>query len=141
VSEIPSERRCARNSIALTGIDQVLRETDVPTVVVDHQGLITQVNPRFEEVFGWQGSEIVGRPLATIIPRSLRDAHHLGFARFLMTGTPTLLGRPVTLPALAKDGRIFDAEHVIVAEERQGRWMFAATIRPLRPTPGADGQR
>ena len=107
------------------------RETSLPAVVVDHQGLITLVNPRFEEIFGWQRSEIVGRPLAIIIPKSLRDAHHLGFARFLMTGTPTLLGRPITLPAVAKDGRIFDAEHVILAEEREGRWVFAATIRPL----------
>jgi PAS domain S-box-containing protein len=121
-------------------VDHVLHETRLAVVVVDHRGVITQVNPRFEEVFGWRRSEILGKPLTTIIPKTLRDAHHVGFSRFLATGQPTLLDRPVTLPAMAKDGRVFDAEHVIVAEQRDGRWIFAATIRPLDQRPGADGR-
>jgi PAS domain S-box-containing protein len=119
----------------------VLEETRVAAVVADHRGLITHVNARFEEVFGWPQSEIVGRPLTTIMPKTLRDAHHVGFSRFLVTGTPTLLGRPLTLPAVAKDGRVFDAEHVILAEQRQGRWVFAATIRPLDQAQPGDGRR
>ena len=121
-------------------IDDLLRETSLPAVVVDHQGVITQVNPRFEAVFGWRGDEILGRPLSAIIPKTFRDAHHLGFSRFLMTGTPTLLGRPLMLPAMAKDGRVFDAEHVIFAERREGRWVFAATIRPLDQPPLVEGR-
>jgi PAS domain S-box-containing protein len=125
-----------RNSIGPMGIEDVLRETSLPTLVADHQGMITRVNQRFEDVFGWRGDEILGRPLTAIIPRTFRDAHHLGFSRFLLTGSPTLLGRPLTLPAMAKDGRVFDAEHVIFAEQREGRWVFAATIRPLdQPSP------
>jgi PAS domain S-box-containing protein len=122
-------------------VDHVLQETSVPVVLVDHRGLITQVNPRFEEVFGWHRSEILGKPLSTIIPKTFRDAHHVGFSRFLTTGKGTLLGRPVTLPAVAKDGRVFDAEHLIVAEQREGHWVFAATIRPLDQRPGADERR
>jgi PAS domain S-box-containing protein len=115
-------------------IDQVVQEMRLPAVVADHQGLITRVNLPFEEVFGWCRREILGRPLSTLIPEALRDSHHLGFSRFLMTGEPTLLNRPLTLPAITKDGRVFSAEHFIVAEQRQGHWVFAATIRPLDPT-------
>jgi PAS domain S-box-containing protein len=122
-------------------VDHVLQVTDVAAVVADHRGLITHVNPRFEEVFGWPRSEVLGRPITIIIPKTFRDAHHIGFSRFLLTGTPTLLGRPLTLPAIARDGRVFDAEHVIVAEERQGRWVFAATIRPLDQTDGGGERR
>lgn len=120
-------------------LDQVLRETRVPAVVADHRGLITQVNPRFEDVFGWRRHEIVGKPLTTLIPKALRDAHHLGLSRFLMTGQPTLLNRPLTLQAITREGRVFAAEHLIVAEQRQGQWVFAATIRPLDPTHPGDG--
>lgn len=112
-------------------IDKVLRETRLPAVVADHRGLITWVNPRFEEVLGWCRREILGKPLTILIPEALRDAHHLGFSRFLVTGKPALLNRPLTLPVMAKDGHVFDAEHLIVAGQRQGRWVFAATIRPL----------
>jgi PAS domain S-box-containing protein len=120
-------------------LDLVLRETRVPVVVADHQGLITQVNPRFEDVFGWRRHEILGKPLTTLIPKALHDAHHLGLSRFLVTGKPTLLNRPLTLQAITKDGRVFAAEHFIVAEQRQGHWVFAATIRPLDPTRPGEG--
>lgn len=120
-------------------LDQVLREARIPAVVADHQGLITDVNPRFEDVFGWRRHEIVGKPLTTLIPRVLHDAHHLGLSRFLMTGQPTLLNRPLTLQAVTREGRVFAAEHLIVAEQRQGQWVFAATIRPLDPTPAVEG--
>ena len=112
-------------------IEEIQRETGVPGVIADHQGIITHVNERFEAVFGWQAREIIGKPLATIIPSNLHDAHHLGFSRFLTTGKPTLLNQPLKLRAITKAGREFDAEHVITAEQRQGQWVFGATIRPL----------
>ena len=112
-------------------IAEAIRETEVPSVVADGQGMITYVNARFESVFGWSKDEIVGKSLTIIIPRTLRDAHQLGFSRFLMTGKPTLLGQALSLRSVTRDGREFEAEHFIVAEQRDGQWAFAATIRPL----------
>ncbi len=112
-------------------IEDVRRQTDMPAVIADHHGIITHVNERFEAVFGWPAKEILGKSLATIIPPTLHDAHHLGFSRFLTTNKPTLLNQPLTLKAITRDGREFDAEHVIIAEQRQGQWVFGATIRPL----------
>ena len=112
-------------------IDELRRETGVPVVIADHQGVITYVNEPFEQVFQWSSHEIIGQPLVVIIPKGFHDAHHLGFSRFLTTETSTLLDRPLKLKAVTKDGREFDAEHVICAEQRQGHWAFGATIRPL----------
>lgn len=117
--------------MSMETIEELKRVTDVPVVIAGQNGLILEVNPRFEAVFGWGMREIVGKPLTTIIPEHLHDSHHLGFSRFLMTGTPTLLNRPLKLKGISKDGREFDAEHVIIAEKRRGQWMFGATIRPL----------
>lgn len=107
------------------------QRTDVPVVEADHQGLITHVNARFEEVFRWRREEILGKPLTVLIPPILRDAHHLGFSRFLTTGHPTLLNRPLKLKAVSKDGREFDAEHFIAARQCDGQWVFCASIQPL----------
>ena len=112
-------------------IEEIGRETGVPTIIANHQGIITRVNQRFEMVFGWQAEEIIGKPLATIIPPNLHDAHQLGFSRFLTTGKPTLLDQPLQLRAITKAGREFDAEHTITAEQQNGQWVFGATIRPL----------
>lgn len=112
-------------------LQEMKRETTVPVILADERGTVVYVNKAFEAVFGWSQDEIAGKPLTVVIPRALRDAHHLGFSRFLSTGEPTLLGRPLRLMAMDKSGREFECEHVIVAEKTEGRWMFAATLRPL----------
>ena len=112
-------------------IDEAMRETAVPVVVADDQGLITYVNRRFETVFGWPPGEIVGSPLTVVIPKAFHDAHNLGLSRFLLTGQPVLLNRPIALRTVTRDGQELDAEHYIIAEQRQGRWVLGATIRPL----------
>ena len=112
-------------------IADVRKERDLPAVVADHTGCIVYVNDRFESVFGWKAQEISGKLLTTIIPRNLHDAHHLGFSRFLSTGTPTLLNQPLRLKAVTKDGKEFNAEHFIVAEKADGQWVFGATVKPL----------
>ena len=110
-------------------LDELRRQSGA-VIVADHQGLVTEVNAAFERLFGWSSAEIKGKPLTTIIPPSFHDSHHLGFSRFLTTGKPTLLNQPLKLKAITKDGREFEAEHFIVAEQVGGQWCFGATIRP-----------
>ena len=113
-------------------LDELRKEQILPVVVADHEGLITYVNKPFEEIFGYQSEEVIGKPLTIIIPETLRDAHHLGFSRFLTTETPTLIGKPLSLKAVTKRGKEFDAEHIIMAEKVGGRWVFGASIRPIK---------
>jgi PAS domain S-box-containing protein len=112
-------------------LEELQRITDVPVVLADHTGCITYVNPRFVSVFGWAEAEVVRKPLSVLIPMTMRDAHNLGFSRFLTTGRPTLLNQPLELNALAKNGQEIGAEVTIVAEEQAGHWTFGATLRPL----------
>jgi PAS domain S-box-containing protein len=114
----------------LKTIEEFKRMTDVPVVIADHQGVITYVNEPFQAVFGWTSPEILGKALTCIIPKNLHDAHHLGFSRFLTSGKATLLAQPLQLKAVTKEGKEFDAEHFIIAEEHQGQWTFGAIIRP-----------
>ena len=110
-------------------IDEVRRETELAALIADEQGYITHINPSFTAIFGWKPEEIIGKSLTIIIPKSLHDSHHLGFSRFLTTGVPTLLNQPLQLKAVKKNGEVFEAEHLILAEKQKGRWVFAATIR------------
>jgi PAS domain S-box-containing protein len=114
----------------MTTIDELKARADVPVLLADRHGLITYVNGRFEDVFGWSAAEILGKPLTTVIPKHLHDSHHLGFSRFLATGKPTLLNQSLTLKAVRKDGREFDSEHFIVAEKLDGHWVFGAILHP-----------
>lgn len=108
-------------------------ETRVPVVIVDHHGIIIRVNAEFENLFGWSSPEAVGLPLTVIIPENMREAHLLGFSRLLKTSKPRLLNQAIRLPAIAKTGREFMAEHIIVGEKRGEQWIFGATIREMMP--------
>jgi PAS domain S-box-containing protein len=110
---------------------EMRRETGLPVVMVNQQGFITYINDRFEAVFGWTRADLLGKGIDTIIPPSLHDAHHLGFSRFVTTGQPTLLNKPLKLRAKMRDGREVVSEHIIVAEKDGGAWSIGATLRPL----------
>ncbi len=116
---------------SVSSIDDLKRITDVPVVIVDSREVITYVNESFESVFGWQSNEIIGKLLLTLIPKAFYDAHNLAFSRFLITGQSTVLQQPLRLLAMSKDGHEFIAEHFIIAERNQDKWIFGATIRPL----------
>jgi PAS domain S-box-containing protein len=105
-------------------------EVGVPVVMCNSQGIIIHVNGRFEEVFGWTPGEILGTPLVGIIPPSLRDAHQLGFSRFISSGRSTLLGQPLEFVTLDKEGKELQVEHFIIAERQQDDWLIGATLTP-----------
>ena len=99
-------------------------------VVVDQRGFIVHVDASLAGSLGWDPSDLVGRPLTRMIPPRFRDAHHLGFARYLATRRPTLLERRlVAFTILHRDGRELPAQHVIVALETTHGLLFAAAVR------------
>lgn len=112
-------------------IADIKSETEVPSIIIDQQGFIAFVNQPFEAAFGWQSADIIGKPVATIIPSGMHDAHNLGFSRFVTTGQPNILNQALKLTAMNKAGEVFEAEHFIIAEQQNNEWVIGAIIRPL----------
>lgn len=110
-------------------VQDILGEDKIPTIGLNQEGIITFVNDIFQQKYGWDRTDLLNQPVTTIIPSHMRDAHHVGFSRFLTTETPTLLEKPLKLPILCKDGKILEVEHFITAEKIDGNWQFAALIR------------
>ena len=105
--------------------------SDKPAMVVDDRGFIRYVNEAFEKSFGWNAGDAVGESLSIIIPETLREAHDMGFSRFLSSDEPKILNTALTLKAINRSGREFDAEHYIIAEREEGRWVIGATVVPI----------
>jgi PAS domain-containing protein len=108
-----------------------LRRQPLPFVAADEEGMIVEINDRFEAVYGWTLKDLKGRSLSMILPASFQDAHHLGFSRFQIIGESQILNHPLELMTVCKDQREINSEHFIVAERRGSSWVFAATLRPL----------
>jgi PAS domain S-box-containing protein len=96
-------------------IDALKAETEIPVIIVDHEGTIVHLNQAFEKTWGWQKEALVGQTLATIIPDNLKDAHHMGFSRYLLTGKPTILNQRLELAIVMENGEEAVAQHHIIA--------------------------
>ena len=115
--------------------DQIRRlrdEHDLPFVRADQSGIVREINVSFSTVYGWTENDLIGQSLGLILPPSFRDSHHAGFARFQLTESSKVVGHPLTLATICRDGSEVQSEHYIVAEKHNdGTWSFAATLRPL----------
>jgi diguanylate cyclase (GGDEF)-like protein/PAS domain S-box-containing protein len=101
---------------------QVIIDTSPSAVITaDERGIITGWNRKAEALFGWSHDEALGRTLVgTIVPRSYRQAHQRGFARFVANGGGRIIGRTVEFSALRRDGREFPVEISLAATSRTG---------------------
>ncbi|HKC11225.1 MAG TPA: PAS domain S-box protein [Vicinamibacteria bacterium] len=101
-------------------------------VGMDAQGLVISWNPRAADIFGWSGSEAVGRRLADlIIPPRYREAHTEGLARFLATGEGSVIGRRIELSALRRNGTEFPVELTITVLREGDALFFNAFVADI----------
>jgi PAS domain-containing protein len=79
-------------------------------ITIDHNGRVLEFNSAAERTFGYKADEIVSREMVEmIVPPSLRDQHRAGFARYLETGDPHILGLGSRSPACAQTGPNFQS--------------------------------
>ena len=102
-------------------------------VVASADGSIRYVNRAAAALLRSTVAELVGHPLTTIIPERFRTQHDAGFARYLETGTPRLLGgSAVRLPILRADGSETEIDLSLSAiPAENGEELFFGTLRDL----------
>jgi PAS domain S-box-containing protein len=123
-----SERRAA---------EQALRQSEQRTrsildnmlgglITIDEAGLIESVNPAAERIFGYGASDLVGRPLALLVPDSVGDK-----AAYLRTAFARAIGRITEWQGRRKDGEEFPFE-LSMFEFRPGSGRhFAGSVRDI----------
>jgi len=98
-------------------------------VVVAPDGSITHVNANAEEVFGYRGDELIGRPVEVLLPESARDVHVEHRSAYALEPTVRPMGAGRDLQGRRKDGVILDVDvrlAPVVTERGVG---FAAALR------------
>lgn len=114
-------------------VEQLLKLTTVPVVAIDQESVFTFVNETFTVEYGWTEAELLGQPVMNIMPAHMRNAHMIGFSRFLTTESSVLLGKNLPLTVRYKDGREELSNHFILGEKVGDRWRFAAIIDYPKP--------
>ena len=102
-------------------------------VFADRDGVIRLWNRGAEDVFGYSGTEAIGRTLDLIIPKKLQERHWEGYRRVMETGV-TRYGRDVlAVPAVHKDGTRRSIEFTVALVHEDGGSLvgIAAILRDV----------
>ena len=108
--------------------DAILRAALDAVVIVDHAGLVVEVNPATEETFGWTRSEAVGKPFLELV---IAPEHREELDEVFATGTGPLIGSRLEINALRSDHRSFPAEIAITRVDVPGPLLFAVSLRDV----------
>ncbi len=107
-------------------------ESDRRVVAADEANRIVAVSRPLAELLGWDPAELTGRRVVTLVPHALREAHVAGFSRHLTSGEARVLGVPLILPVLARDGSEVNCRFLIEqTAAARGRSMYLAWIDPI----------
>jgi PAS domain S-box-containing protein len=105
--------------------DAILRSSPLPLVIVDHDGLVAEMNPAAEETLGWTPGEITGRPFLELC---VVGEHRGDLAAAIAAGSGPLVGTTLEVLALRSDGRSFASELRITRVEVPGDPLFAVSL-------------
>lgn len=124
--------RGAAPGVLATAFEALAGSAPDGIITIDHRSTILSANPAVERIFGWSPAELVGRPLATLMPERFREAHDAGIARFLATGTRHIPWTGVALPGLTKDGREIPLEISFgLYHDEEGQPVFSGFLRDI----------
>jgi PAS domain S-box-containing protein len=109
----------------------ILESAVTAIITIDNRGLIENINPATERLFGYSAAELVGRNVKVLMPEPYR-AEHDGYLRnYLKTGIKKIIGIGREVSGRRKDGATFPL-HLAVSEfEADGRRYFTGMIHDL----------
>ena len=90
-------------------------------------GRIVFWNEAAQRIFGYEEAEILGHPLALLMPERYREKHERGLERYQATGEPHIIGQMLELEGLRQDGTEFPLE-LTVSSWNTGAGRFVSGI-------------
>jgi PAS domain S-box-containing protein len=131
-----SERVARERATDLERSERSLRELYAALadgiVVMAPDGTIEFMNPAAERLFGAGEGELLGKPVALLIPEKLREANARATQAFMKTGASDVIGRKNLLfPAMRRDGTSMEIEFSLAELVQEGRTRIVAVVRDV----------
>ena len=113
-----------------TSLEQIRKEP-APYIVVNRDGVIFEINNQFTRAYGWSTEDICGQSLDVVLPEAFKMSHHLAFSSYSSEKTSAVVGPPLRLKTVCRDGSEITSEHYIITATMEAELSFAAQLVPL----------
>lgn len=100
-------------------------------LLVDADGRIRELNPRAEEMFGYDREELLGEEVERLVPGASREAHRRERREYVRDPEPRPMGIGMELRGVRSDGREFPVEISLSPLRRDDGLLVVATVRDV----------
>ncbi|MGM7700582.1 EAL domain-containing protein [Pseudalkalibacillus sp. Hm43] len=109
----------------------IIQSANDAIITSDHKGVILSWNEAAGKIFGYTSTEMIGKPLHTIVPHDFRQAHIDGMERYNQTNQKKVIGQTVELTGLNKSGKEFPIELSLSTTQDGENSYFTGIIRNI----------
>lgn len=121
---------------------RVVVETASDAVLtIDEAGAILLTNPATTRIFGYDSTELIGKPLTMLMPEWMRKVHETELKRYSATGERQLNWQSTEMIGLHKNGKEFTVEISLGEMTQSGQRIFTGFIRDISERKQAEKMR
>src|ERR1035437_4708950 len=121
---------CAMSS-KTTKFEGLLEAVPDALVGVDHAGVIRFVNRQTELLFGYERDDLIGAPLETLGPESLRPVHKVHRERYVAAPFTRTMGLDLELRGRRRDGTQFPVDIALSHTDTEDGPLVIAAVRDI----------
>ncbi|MBP9839026.1 MAG: PAS domain S-box protein, partial [Proteobacteria bacterium] len=100
-------------------------------IAIDHQGIITLINPATEKIFGFGAAELIGQNISILMPSPFQEQHDGYIENYHRTGEKKVIGIGRELFGQKKDGSIFPMKLTVNDLTIKEHKLFIGIIRDI----------
>jgi PAS domain S-box-containing protein len=124
-----------------TKFESLLEAVPDALVGVDHAGVIRFVNHQTELLFGYDRDDLIGAPLETLVPESLRQVHRTHREGYVAAPVTRTMGTDLELYGRRRDGSQFPVDIALSHTDIEDGPMVIAAVRDMTEHNRAEESR
>jgi PAS domain S-box-containing protein len=112
-------------------MEAILESANDAIISIDDHGRVVLWNRGAADMFGYSSEDMIGEPVAAVIPARFREPHAEGIERVTAGGERHVIGQTVELAGLHRDGREFPIELSLGTWVADDRRFYSGIIRDI----------
>jgi len=110
---------------------EILKYSNDAIIVVNDDGDIVAANDNAEKLFAYDTGDLIGEKIESLLPDAMRQSHAKYRHQYNKKPRSRPLVSGLSLKAMRKDGRVFDAEIALTPIETEDGVLVSSSIRDI----------